>query len=487
MIRHRSIAAAVASAALLLAACGGSDEPTATEAPATEAPATDATDAPAATEAPATDATDATDVPVATEAPATDAPQATEAPATEPPAAEAWAVNTDDCIDPDAANAPIEGTVKIGSVLPLTGGVAAAAFAPVKDGFDAYIQYANENELVPGYTLELSIEDDQYNPELTPGAVNTLIDGGVNLFSGIIGTPNNGAVRDLLNDECIPQLLNLTGSPAWGEVADYPWTTGVLVPYDIESKVYAAQIAELYPEGAKVSLFYVNNEFGQIYADAFQEVAGEYGLEIVGEQTIEATDSNPPTSQVTTIASEGADIVMAVPLGAGCISFLTEMANAKAQNPDWTPDTFITNTCASQLILGAAGPAANGIYTSLDLIDVGNPASDSNPDVAVYKAYMSGLGKGDTVTTASRGWEVGELTVAILKQASESPDGLTRASIINAARNLSFESTVARDGVVFVSNGEEDPFLAQSLQVVTYDATAQIFTDVGALITTFES
>ena len=36
------------------------------------------------------------------------------------------AVNTDDCIDPDAANAPIEGTIKIGSAMPLTGGVAAA-------------------------------------------------------------------------------------------------------------------------------------------------------------------------------------------------------------------------------------------------------------------------------------------------------------------------------------------------------------------------
>ena len=120
------------------------------------------------------------------------------------------------------------------------------------------------------------------------------------IFSGIIGSPNNAAVRDTLNDECIPQLNALTGSPAWGEVADYPWTTGLLVPYTVESKVYAAQIAELFPDGATVSLFYVNNEFGQVYADAFKEIAGDYNLEILGEQTIEATDSNPPTSQVTT-------------------------------------------------------------------------------------------------------------------------------------------------------------------------------------------
>ena len=371
--------------------------------------------------------------------------------------------------------------------MPLSGGVAAAAFAPVKEGFDAYIQYANEQELLPGYTLELTIEDDQYNAELTPGAVSSQIDAGVTLFSGIIGSPNNAAVRDTLNDECIPQLNALTGSPAWGEVADYPWTTGILVPYTVESKVYAAQIAELFPDGATVSLFYVNNEFGQVYADAFKEIAADYNLEIVGEQTIEATDSNPPTSQVTTIAGEAADVVMAVPLGAGCISFLSEMASAKAQNAEWAPLTFITNTCASSLILGAAGPAADGLYTSGNLVDIGDPAVQAVPVVAEYIEYMNGLGKGDLVTTAAAGWTTGEITVAVLKQAAESPEGLTRASIINAARDFTYTPTLAHDGVVDKSIGEEDPYLAETLQVLTYDADTATFTDVGELITEFET
>ena len=43
---------------------------------------------------------------------------------------EGWAVNTDDCIDPDAANAPIEGTIKIGSAMPLTGGARRRGLRP---------------------------------------------------------------------------------------------------------------------------------------------------------------------------------------------------------------------------------------------------------------------------------------------------------------------------------------------------------------------
>ena len=398
-----------------------------------------------------------------------------------------WAVDTSGCIDPAAAEAPITGTVKIGSAMPLSGGIAAAAFAPVKGGFEAYIKYANEKKLLGDITIEATIEDDQYNKDLTPGAVSKQIDAGVNLFAGIIGSPNNGAVRDTLNEECIPQLNALTGSPAWGEVADYPWTTGILVPYTVESKVYAKQLAEMYPDGANVAMFYVNNEFGQVYADAFKELAPDYNLTIVDEQTIEAEDPAPPVSQITSIAAKKPDVVMAVPLGAGCVTFLGALADAKAQNADWKPATFITNTCASSLILGAAGAAADGLYTSSNLVDVAAPANADKPNVKEYLAFMEAQKLSEIATTASAGWTTAEATVAILKQAAESPEGLSRASIINAARNFTFVPMLARDGVVDKSSGDEDPFLAQSLQVLQYDADTATFTDIGSLITEFES
>ena len=49
----------------------------------------------------------------------------------------------------------------------------------------------------------------------TAGVVDESINDGVDIFSGIIGSPDNLAVRDKLNHECIPQLAALTGSPAW--------------------------------------------------------------------------------------------------------------------------------------------------------------------------------------------------------------------------------------------------------------------------------
>jgi len=178
---------------------------------------------------------------------------------------------------------------------------------------------------------------------------------------------------------------------------------------------------------------------------------------------------------------------MAVPLGAGCIGFLTELAAAKAQNAGWAPATFITNTCASSLILGAAGAAADGLYTSGNLKDVVAPSNAEDPAVKEYLAYMESQGLADIAATAAAGWTTAEVTVAIIKQAMESPEGLTRASIINAARNFEYTPMLARDGVVDKMNGAEDAFLAESLQVLQYDFETATFTDIGELITEFET
>ena len=52
-------------------------------------------------------------------------------------------------------DAPIEGPISIGSAMPLSGG-AAAALRAGRRGLEAYIDYANENDLLPGYEIEVT-------------------------------------------------------------------------------------------------------------------------------------------------------------------------------------------------------------------------------------------------------------------------------------------------------------------------------------------
>ena len=448
---------------LVLAACGSdSGGSSGTEAPASEAPASEAP---------------------ASEAPASEAP-ASEAPTTEA-APEGFIADVEACADADAATAPIEGTVKIGTSMPLSGGPA-VIFKTVADGYKLYMDKANAEGLIPGITIDASIEDDQYIAANTTAAVEKLIDQtGVNMFSSIIGSPNNLAVRDLLNEECYPQLNALTGAPDWGDFKNFPWTTGALVPYNVEARIYADKIKELYPAGAKAALFYVNNEFGQAYYDAFKKYAADAGIEIVDEQTIEAGDSNPPTAQVTSIASKKPDVIMAVPLGAQCPAFLKEVTNAEAANAGWAPAIFQTNTCASAIYLALAGDASNGLYTSGNIKDVNDPKNAADPNVAAFLAAVKAAGvEGDPGLVAA-GWSTAESTVAILKQAAASPQGLTRKSIIEAARSMDFVPSLFRDGFSYTTS-DTDSYPVESLQVLQWDNATKTFTEIGDPVTTYE-
>ena len=398
-------------------------------------------------------------------------------------------MNTDDCVDPDRANAPIEGTVNIASSGPLSGGPAAAAFAPVIAGVQAYIDYANENQLLPDHEITINYGDDQYDPGLTPGVINDGLDSGAHLVSAVIGTPPNVAIRDTLNEECVPHLIAATGDPSLNDPAEYPWTVGGNLPYDTEAAAYAENIAEEFPDGATAALFYVNNDAGLVFKEGFEEVAGDAGIEVVDDQTIEAAETAPPTAQVSSIAGNAPDVIVAFPLGGQCPTFLSELANAKAANAGWEPRVYLTNTCASPLILGIAGETANGLYTSVSsgVVDVSNPENQSLPGVAEYLSYIESKGLSDTVPTSVAGWIYGEVTVEILRQAAESPDGLTQASIMNAARNFEYSPSVIREGIVYKTSGEEDGTMLEDVQIVQYDSETGFFTDIGELNTSFRS
>ena len=489
MIRQgKKIVALTTVGVLLLGACRSSGK---AATPTTQAPATTTTVAggaatttsTASTAAPGTTTAGTTGGTTAATTGSTAAPDTT-VPTTE--AAKPWAVDTSTCDDPSKATAPITGTLTIGSAQPLTGPVA-GAFAPVTDGLNLYFDYANAQKLLPGITLKPAIGDDQYDPTKTPGVVSGLIDSGVNIFTGIIGTEDNDAVRDTLNKACIPQLNALSGSPEWGnDVAHFPWTTGALVPYDIEAQIYADKIKETKP-GATVGLFSVNNDFGKVFHDAFKAAADKDGLKIVDDQTIEPADQAPPTNQVGSIAKNKPDTVVTVPLGLQCPIFLKELVNQEAVNTGWKPVVYMTNTCGSRLLISAlAAGAGDGVYTSSNLIDPQDPKNADNAGYKTFKAAYDAKGlKGDIATTAT-GWAVGEITVQILIAAQKSGT-LSRESIINAARNLTFVPTLARDGTVYKMNGLKDTFPFQSLTVVQWNQAAGLYTDIGAENTSFES
>ena len=303
----------------------------------------------------------------------------------------------------------------------------------------------------------------------------------VDLFSGMIGTANNLAVQDDLNALCIPQLWVSTGAPDWGAINTYPWTSGLLVAYAVESQIWAEFAAS---QGAETAgLFYTNSEFGQAYADAFKEAADEIGLEIVAEETIDVADSGAPSGQMTNLVEANPDTILAAPLGAQCIAFMTELGNAQAATPDFDPLVYQTAICANALFFGAVANGGNdGVFTSANIKDISSPEVREN-DPAV-KAYVDGLAAiGSEVdpsnTSAAAGWLAMELTAHNLMTAAENGN-LSREGVINAVRNIDYQPEMFREGCRAIMNAD-DGFIGECTQIQTFDANAGGFVDQGEL------
>jgi hypothetical protein len=93
---------------------------------------------------------------------------------------------------------------------------------------------------------------------------------------------------------------------------------------------------------------------------------------------------------------------------------------------------------------------------------------------------MRGAGHAEEAGFGVGGWVIAQATTAALQQAAASAGGLSRASIMEAARALSVESALLRSGISIQTSGTDDPFAFDTVQLVTYVAASDTYDDRGA-------
>jgi ABC-type branched-subunit amino acid transport system substrate-binding protein len=196
-------------------------------------------------------------------------------------------IDTSAC-ETDPASVAVEGdTIRIGTSLPQSG--LYAGFSNILLGEQAYIEYVNE-ELggveVAGtqYQIELVDTDDEYLPAETVSNVNQLItDDDVFALFNVVGTRNNLAIREIVNEECVPNLFAATGSPAWGN-PEFPWTLGTgLVPYPLEMKALVDYLGENDPD-ATIAILRASDDFGRSYSETLTSLVEGTDLRVVQER-----------------------------------------------------------------------------------------------------------------------------------------------------------------------------------------------------------
>jgi branched-chain amino acid transport system substrate-binding protein len=353
----------------------------------------------------------------------------------------------------DAATPGVSKTlITIGGTFPLTG--VASLYAPIPKGMQVYFTFINARKAksdgkrgVYGRQIQWKYYDDQYNPSKTVELTNQLLlQDKVFAIVGSLGTEHNQAIRPLLNQRKVPQILVSTGASFWGTQAkQFPWTIGWQPDYVSEGTAYGKWIAKNHPN-AKIAIFRQNDDYGKDYVNGLKEGLGSKASLIVGEQTYELTDTSY-ASQLSRLKATGADtwVLITTPTPTG-----RAIATAKALG--WRPATIVLNSVAAvdsimpAVVRAVGADFVDGMVSSAYLKNPANPAYAKDPWVRTYYRTMHKYAPGIDArnTFYYYGFAKAYDVVRLLYLAGKNP---TRASLMAATRKMNWVNPYAIKGV----------------------------------------
>ena len=320
--------------------------------------------------------------------------------------------------------------IKIGQTMPYSG--PASAYGTQGRVEDAYFAMINAKGGVNGRKIKLISLDDGYSPPKTVEQTRKLVEQeNVLAIIGALGTPTNSATQRYLNQNKVPQLFVSSGAAKWDDPKNFPWTTGMYPPYQMEGQIFARYLLKHKPD-AKLGVFSQNDDAGKDYVRGLKEGLGDKAAKmIVKEVTYEVSD---PTvdAQIVALKSSGADTLftMATPkFGAQAIRKVAELG--------WKPLNYVVSVSSS--IKGALEPAgldnSVGLITALAAKTPTDPRWADSPDVKDFAAFLKewypkgDMGDGSNVT----GYISAFMTARILEMCG---NDLTRENLLKQATNL---------------------------------------------------
>jgi len=375
-------------------------------------------------------------------------------------------INPDeDCADYQGTAGISGDTITVGTVRPASGPY--AIYDTVTKGIEAYFKAANAKGGIEAgdgkkYQVNLLKEDDAYDPSKTPDLVKKLVEQD-NVFAlvGDIGTETNLAVRQYLNEKCVPNIALATGSTNWGDAAKYPWYIAGLPSYATEARAFLDYLETTKPE-AKIAILAQNDDFGLAYGKAIKQYIADTGskMTIVGEESYDPSSGGTTEGATAKLAGTGADVFFVGIGGTQCSKTLTFIPAT------WKPMTYVSITCSGKLSLSLAGGKDEGVYTAQATLDTGSAADQANPKV--QQLFTDGRAQGLTDAELSggivaAGWGFASIFAEGLKQA----DTVDRAGVMNALFSLdSANFGLQRDGTTTSTDGGDDPWIVESIRIV---------------------
>jgi len=351
--------------------------------------------------------------------------------------------------------------VKLGGSYPFSG--PASAYGIIGEGAKAYFKFLNAKGGVGGRKINFITLDDGYEPPKALQNARRLIQQEkVFALFNTLGTPNNLAIWDFVNQQKVPHLFVATGASDWGkDIKTHPYTIGWQPNYVTEAQVYADYLKKEKP-GAKVAVLYQNDGYGKDLLGGFEDAIGGTDIKVVEKEPYNVTD---PTvaPQVSRLARSGADTFLNI-----TTPKFSAQAIATIAKSDWKPLHIVNNVGASKtLVFTPVGlKNAKGIVSTSYFKD---PEDPQWADDAAMMEYKSALKKHSPKSNPDDyfnmfGWSVAQTMAKALEQMKEP----TRASLMEAVRNMDTEIGTLLPGNK-VQTGPDDGYPIEAMQVEEFD------------------
>ena len=325
-------------------------------------------------------------------------------------------------------------TILLGGTSPLAG--PASAYASVARGADAYFKYVNARGGVNGRTIQYKYVDDAYNPAQTVQATRQLVEQDkVFAIFNSLGTEQNVATRDYLNQVKVPQLFVASGATTFGrDFKQYPYTIGLQPSYQAEGWIYGKYLARTKP-GARIAVLFQNDDYGKDLLNGLKRGIARSKVRVIAAQGFEvaATDVQ---SQVAKLKASGANTLALFATPKFAIQ-----GYVYANRLGWRP-LIINNAVSSAsniMLLASEGGTNKAVENSLSIVFLKDPTDAkwrTDAGIKLYRSVLARYARGANAKDVYHvyGMAAAYETVKVLKAAGRTP---TRAAVVAQMRKLS--------------------------------------------------
>lgn len=325
-------------------------------------------------------------------------------------------------------------TIRLGAIGDMTG-PAAFIGQDVRAGAELYFRHVNEQGGVHGRRIELTAEDDGYQPPRTIAAYRKLIDrDGVFTVAYSVGTAPTLALKPIVERERVPIVGGAFSSAIVDPPARYVFAAGLT--YRMQGWVLVEYILEHEPN-ARIGVIYQDDDMGLDGLTGLREAAVYHGTEVVAEEG-HSRGTVDFSSQVLNLRRAGVTHVALFTMLRETAAIAREMRQL-----DWTPELVAFNVVADDRLVELAGEAAENLHV-LSVLDFRSEGDQIRRYLELIEEYTPNQRPGPY---HAYGYMIAQVLVEGLRRAGPEP---TREKLVEALESFDgWDENVARHPITY--------------------------------------